>query len=548
MQLFRKPSYIFLIGTLFIFGLIFSLGIGSVSLFDLDELYFAEITREMMLTGRYSQVTFHFKPLYEKPPLFFWIQAASMHLWGMNEIGARFPNLLCGLLTLCTLYHIGKKYQNSKFGWLWMCLYGSSFLPHFYFKTAIMDPWLNYCLLLSLYFLSFTATGRKQIWLYRGGAGLCMGLALLIKGPIGAVIPVATFALSAIWFSGIPFSFQQLIGVLLIAVTLFACWLVPEIYHNGTVFIKEFWSYHWMLYQQPVATHQQAWYYHYWVLVLGCFPSSLFAIAFFLKRKHWIRTSYFAAAMQAVGVVVLFVFTLVGTKIVHYSSMTYFPITFFAADFLSQHIEQKRAIPRWILISFIGVGTTVGGCLLLLPWLMQHKAWFIDWILNQDILYALETAVVWNCWDSLPGLCYLIGSGIALHAAVKKQLYRFVGSIVCVPLLVLALLLNRIAPKIESYTQKAVVDFCRTHQDQDVYMVPLGFKAAAPHFYTHKSLQNGLKEANLSWLLTGPIDKPCFFILYKSDATLLEPYRDIVCIQSNPGCFAFYQRLPPASG
>jgi len=76
----------------------------------------------------------------------------------------------------------------------------------------------------------------------------------------------------------------------------------------------------------------------------------------------------------------------------------------------------------------------------------------------------------------------------------------------------------------------------------------LVLKTAAPHFYTYKSLERGVKEQDLPWLLAGPIDSLVFFIIYKSDADLLAPYKDIYCIQTNAGCFAFYKRLPANTG
>jgi len=81
--------------------------LGGVHLFDWDEINFAEAAREMVLSGNYSQVQIDFQPFWEKPPLFLWMQALSMKLFGINEYAARFPNALCGFATLLFLFHIG---------------------------------------------------------------------------------------------------------------------------------------------------------------------------------------------------------------------------------------------------------------------------------------------------------------------------------------------------------------------------------------------------------------------------------------------------------
>ncbi|TSJ80772.1 MAG: glycosyltransferase family 39 protein [Candidatus Cardinium sp.] len=567
------------------FGCIFAWGIGSIHLFDLDELYFAEITREMMRTGSYGQVTFNFEPLYEKPPLFFWLQAASMHLWGINEVGARFPNLLCGLLTLATLYYIGQQYKGRWFGFLWMCLYATAFLPHFYFKSGIIDPFFNYFLLTAIYFLSRAATPSKE-WLY-GCAGLSIGFALLAKGPMGFIIPLATLSLAYTWFKGSVVRLKGLILALLVATAVLSCWLIPEIWSNGCRFIKEFWDYHLLLYHQPVATHVQPWYYHYLVLFFGCFPSSLFAICFLQEkrlirplsksicdqqflgeaqsstaaysdvceehrqastpklpleiefRKRAIQGNYFAANMQALWAVVLLIFTLVGTKIVHYSSMAYFPITFFAAGFFHQRMYSLR-----IGGVFLTIGLVLGSVLTIMPWVMNHKAVWVPLIKNQTIKDALELPLVWNHWDSIPGVIYMIGIVLAYYYLVRLRLVPFIGTFMSINICVLALFLRYIAPKVEAYTQKEMVDFCKACKGKDLYLRTIGFKSAAPLFYADQP--KGLTQPDITWLLEGAIDKPCFFILYKSDRASLEHYKDITYLKS-AGCFAFYKRLPKRS-
>ena len=95
---------IVIIGTLFFLPFL-----GSVHLFDWDEINFAESAREMILTGNYSKVQINFSPFWEKPPLFIWMQVVCMKIFGINEFAARLPNVIFGILTLCFIYKIGRK-------------------------------------------------------------------------------------------------------------------------------------------------------------------------------------------------------------------------------------------------------------------------------------------------------------------------------------------------------------------------------------------------------------------------------------------------------
>ncbi|MFN4768099.1 MAG: ArnT family glycosyltransferase, partial [Ignavibacteria bacterium] len=154
----------FLPAMLFIFGLlIFSPFLGSVHLFDWDEINFAEAAREMILTGDYLRIHIDYQPFWEKPPLFLWMQAFSMHIFGINEFAARFPNALCGAITLPLLYLLGTSLQGRTIGILWSMLYAGSFLPHFYFKSGIIDPWFNLLIILGVLMPALPAFRQRNI-------------------------------------------------------------------------------------------------------------------------------------------------------------------------------------------------------------------------------------------------------------------------------------------------------------------------------------------------------------------------------------------------
>ena len=69
---------------LFVCLLLFLPFLGTVHLFDWDEINFAECAREMISTSNYSTVTIDYLPFWEKPPLFIWMQVVSMKLFGIS--------------------------------------------------------------------------------------------------------------------------------------------------------------------------------------------------------------------------------------------------------------------------------------------------------------------------------------------------------------------------------------------------------------------------------------------------------------------------------
>src|SRR2546428_8429156 len=83
--------------------------LGSVHLFDWDEINFAESAREMIASRDYFSVKINYLPFWEKPPLFIWMQVLSMKIFGITAFAARFPNAVCGIITMLVLFNAGRK-------------------------------------------------------------------------------------------------------------------------------------------------------------------------------------------------------------------------------------------------------------------------------------------------------------------------------------------------------------------------------------------------------------------------------------------------------
>ena len=90
-RLTQFPTQLLLIA---IGALLFLPFIGNVHLFDWDEINFAESAREMLVTDNWRVVQINYQPFYEKPPLFIWLQALSMHQFGINGTRRDYPMLL----------------------------------------------------------------------------------------------------------------------------------------------------------------------------------------------------------------------------------------------------------------------------------------------------------------------------------------------------------------------------------------------------------------------------------------------------------------------
>lgn len=511
-----KLFYIIVLGICFYFPFL-----GGVHLFDWDEINFAESAREMILTGNYSRVQIDFKPFWEKPPLFFWMQAAAMHLFGINEFAARFPNACIGVLTLLTLFLIGKKLRDNTFGFIWALMYLGAFTPHLYFKSGIIDPTFNLFIFLGIYFFFRAKIEPKKSMPNTLLAGVFIGLAILTKGPVGGLIWGLT-----VFFYLVTTKFKQSIKWKEILVFGISCvlvasiWFANELVNNGFWFINEFITYQIRLFSTPDAGHGQPFYYHFVVVLIGCFPISIFAIRAFSYNHAKIdnaltELSTFVPWMKTTFWVVMILFSIVTTKIVHYSSMTYFPVSFLAAKFLYDWLNERVTWNKWVSFGILSIGFILSLVLAAVPFVGMHTQEIIPYIKDPFAVKNLEAVVDWHIYEMFIGIVYFAIIIFAVVFLRKQSKKAFIYTLSLATAVCLFLFGAIVVPKIERYTQGAAIDFYESKRGQDVYIHVLGFKSYAHLFYFQKpvskiSAEKG--EAYEDWLLNGNVDKPVFFV------------------------------------
>ena len=338
-QIYRTLTWITCIS-----ALLFIPFLGGIPLFDWDEVNFAEVAREMILTGDHSRPYIDFVPFWEKPPLSFWMQALSMQIWGINDFAARLPNALCGIVSLNVLYIIGRRLYDHRFGLLWVLAYGGSLLPHLYFRSGIIDPWFNLFIFTSLYFLFRKSSVQSTLI-----AGVLLGLAVLTKGPVAFLIVL--LVVLSYWilrrFRG-DLSVGRFIVYSITAAFVFGTWYGVETIRNGPWFVMEFTRYQWELLIKPGAGHSGFPGYHVVVLLFGCFPASVLAIQPLFRRTGGNELQRkFKLWMCILLLVVLVLFSIVQSKIVHYSSLCYFPLTFLATLYVWDLLQEQGRLGMW---------------------------------------------------------------------------------------------------------------------------------------------------------------------------------------------------------
>jgi 4-amino-4-deoxy-L-arabinose transferase-like glycosyltransferase len=510
--------------------------LGKVHLFDWDEVNFAESAREMLLTGNYLTVQINFQPFWEKPPLFFWLQALSMYVFGVSEFAARLPNALVGVINLLVLYLIGRRLYGVAFGWLWALAWLGSFTPHLYAKSGIIDPTFNLFMMLSIwqgYEYLHKAGASTAMW-----AGAAAGMAVLTKGPVGVLIPGLVFVSLWVWHR---FARQWAFGHALLAVgvcvAVSALWFVANVWQNGWGIVEQFVAYQVRLLTTPDAGHSQPFFYHFVVVLLGCFPVSILAVKYLFQKNILQKAPTpvsFAQVMVCVFWVVMIIFSIVRTKIVHYSSMVYYPVTFFGAYFVHEYLLNRNAWPRATVVAFLVVGSLLAVALTAVPLIGMYSYELVPYIQDRFAAANLQAPVSWAGWEWLIG----VGYGLGLwYWGLRHQIVPILWLTACCLLCYTAVVL----PKIEGYVQATAIDFYEAHQGQDVYIETLGFKSYAHLYYFAKAQPLNIKSYDEQWLLNGPVDKPTYFVCRNIDAQDFRYNPNLQLIKEENG-FVFFKR------
>lgn len=167
---------------------ILTLCLHSVPLLDPDEARFARTAVEMFRRGDLVVPTFEGQPRLVKPPLVHWLQVFFFARFGISPWAARLHSVLATLASVVLVAWIARRRYGEE-GALWAAASLATMpLVAACGRLGTLDA------LLALHVLAVVGldmTGARERASYSGlASGAVMGLAFLIKGPVGIVLPL----------------------------------------------------------------------------------------------------------------------------------------------------------------------------------------------------------------------------------------------------------------------------------------------------------------------------------------------------------------------
>lgn len=551
-QLTRNAKDILIQAGIVIIGLLlFVPGLGAVHLFDWDEINFAESAREMIVTGDFLNVQINFRPFWEKPPLFIWMQVLSMKIFGIGEFAARLPNAICGVCTLLVLFRTGRRLRDSNFGLLWVLSYVGSVLPFFYFKSGIIDPWFNLFIFVgTAYFIRYVDDNDKRDKMLMAVlSGFFLGLAVLTKGPVGFLLFVLTFfVFLCIRRFRINFKWKHVFGFFVALCVTGGFWFVLLVANGKFSVIQDFVLYQIRLFETQDAGHGGFPFYHFVILFAGVFPASIIALPSFgrkvLADEKNEGMALFFKWMMIFFWVVLLLFSIVRTKIIHYSSACYFPLTYLAAYMLYKYVNGEKLMPMYVKVLLLCLAFVYSAAVAIVTQFDNIKYLIIPHVADEFAVGNMQASSSWYGFEAFAGLL-LIGGVVAFIVMLSgsKRFYAPVPLAAGV-VLFMFVTVRFVAPQVEKYSQGAAIEFLEDRKGEDCYICLPYYKSYAHYFYSDRQPENNIDDIN--FLLRGAIDKPCYIILHDVEDQRMAISNDSPDAKKmyNKNGFAFYCRLP----
>jgi hypothetical protein len=198
----------------------------------------AQIARTMLDSGDWVTARINGVLYLEKSPLQYWLMAFSYALFGVHDWAARLPTAVGSIALMWVTAGLGRWGFNRLAGFYAGLALGSSVGLFLFTRTVIPDVLLGLAISCALYCFMRTVEDEDRRWAY--GFWASLGVGLLLKGLLAALVPVATGTLYLLirrrlltrrtWYLLRPFR-----GVFL-SLALYAPWVVLASVRNPPIF------------------------------------------------------------------------------------------------------------------------------------------------------------------------------------------------------------------------------------------------------------------------------------------------------------------------
>ena len=253
---------------------LYAAGLGGTALLDPDEPVYGQTAREMVETGSWLTPRLNGLLWFDKPPMYFWLAAASFKIFSVSEFAARFPSCLMAAMLLALIYIWARRAFDESTALYSAVTLASSLLFVFIARAAVTDMTLCFFMNLSFYMIYLAMAEPENRFKYISLFYFFSGFSVLTKGPVGLVLPLLVILpflaarrdwkfLRALYS---PFGFLLFFASAL-------PWYIAMLVLHGGQFFNTFIGYHNLIrFLEPEHVRTASPFFYLPVLIVGFFP------------------------------------------------------------------------------------------------------------------------------------------------------------------------------------------------------------------------------------------------------------------------------------
>ena len=378
-----------------------------------DEGRYAEIPREMVVSGDWTTPRLNDLKYFEKPPLQYWATAVAYEVFGEHQWTSRIWTALTGFAGILLVWFAGTRLFGREAGIYAALLLGSSMLYAMMAHINTLDMGVTFFISMGIFSLLIAQTEDIQVkrrnWMLLAWAGLA--LAVLSKGLMGLILPGTALFLYSVfnrditiwkrmhWFSGLLLFF-------LIATP----WFVLVIKANPEFFDKFFIYEHYTRFTTKQLGRYQPWYYFVPVLLFGMLPWTV--LMFDTLVRTWRGSVQQIKAFSAErfllvwAVFIYFFFSISGSKLPSYL-LPMFPAL---ALLMGKQVAEMRSTRLfWLILPSLVVIVILLG---VVPFAAKQAA---------DTTLQMQMYSDYTVWVMIAAAIWLIGVGAGLWLLRREK-------------------------------------------------------------------------------------------------------------------------------
>lgn len=447
----------------------FSILLGNRPFATPDEGRYVEIPREMVVDHEYITPRLNGVKYFEKPPLFYWLQAASIRLFGLDETAMRLWTVVFATIGCLAAVAFSWRFLNPLTGLFSGIILATSPLYYALSRLIILDMAVSVLVTLALFsFFITTQTppGRqRRLWAYAFYTSCALGvltkgiMTLAIVGPVILLWATIGRCWKFLWPAYLP---SGLALFFLIA----APWHILASLNNPEFAYKYFYVEHFLRYTTAMHLRYKPFWFFIPVVFIGFFPWITLVFSHFRQGQKTQQQQSLVLFLW-IWIAFVFVFFSIGnSKLIPYILPIFPPLAILASfSWVQEWIHGPQKKPLVIMgISAATIALGGVGALYFIPTLIDDKVALLPYIYMLIFIFAAgATVALYGAYSPNKRLGILAFPAMAI--AIVLTLIPAAPEMQRLSLKPLALLIQQMKK-----TDDLVVSYAAYHQDLPVYL------------------------------------------------------------------------------